>query len=212
MKIFSTMLLLIGFVTSFAQDGKLMEAMDNIHIYGGIEGEFGNYVGIGASLNGIWQKNAWGLSVSYLERNASNVPDDYSGKALFTVGSGAPKQELKMGAATYGWALPAKNSLTRYVLRAGISVGVVETPTNYTSVSGSFLYGNGPNYDYDYAQRTAIGFVVNPGIEFPCSRGFGFSLSFTANFNTISSSYTGNFGVLFGRLRKRSVHYWKTPD
>jgi len=65
-------------------------------------------------------------------------------------------------------------------MKWGLCAGVALTPVDFEYSTGGFLSSN---YNYSNEEKFVIGAVLNPVIEFPVGRGFGFSIGPYVNVN-----------------------------
>ena len=114
-----------------------------------------------------------------------------------------------MLALMYGKVFFYKNHYkVRYTLKGGIALGDAMTPTNYRSINlGTYSYNFGPDYNYSYHTVFNYGIVLNPTIELPISRGFGFSFGAFSIINPISSSVGLEANLLIGKLRNKRIRH-----
>ena len=179
---------------------------NNAFIYGETGIGYGSHFSVKAAVNSIFDSNRI-ISVGYYlnARPAPGVPSDYYG-GIF---GSKPQQTLNMLVLMYGEVFFDKNHFkVRYTLKGGIALGNAKTPTNYTSNNlGTYIYNLGPDYNYSYHTVFNYGIVLNPTIELPISRGFGFSFGAFSIINPISSSVGLEANMLIGKLRNRRTRH-----
>jgi hypothetical protein len=57
----------------------------------------------------------------------------------------------------------------------------------------------------------ATGLTLDPTIEFPLSRGFGFSIGLYSNINAINSVFGADANMIFGKLRGKNKNHSRIP-
>jgi hypothetical protein len=162
----------------------------------------------------------------YSARKAPGMPPDFKDVMGFNA-----KQTFHMAGLMYGKVIYSINPGVRYLLRGGISFGQVSTPkdfvlhhtagnnnsglANLTMVSPIFLLlallpdGSSSTYSYTTETKTIPGLVLNPSIELPVSRIFGFSVGAYANINSVSNIYGIDANITFGKVRNsRDSYSW----
>ncbi len=172
------------------------------YIYAETGLSLGTHASAYADLNMVFQKDNI-ISLYYLNcgRNSPTVPKDY-GTDFFGL---QPLQIVSMYGITYGKVFYTNSPLLRYVLKGGISAGTVSTPVNFVKVYGGGWFG--PDYSYTNDKQFTVGILLNPEIEFPLGRYFGFTFGAFADINPISTVAGINLGLIFGKVRNHRTNY-----
>lgn len=177
----------------------------SLFLYGELGGGGGTHSGVKAALNGVINtKHIITVNYSFYDKNAGNTPSDY--EAPFTIlGDGMPGIGVSMIALSYGRMINLPTPYIRFALKGGIGIGTVEYPGNFRPrpVPTGFLTFSRQNYDFDYITERNISIVLNPSVEFPLTRHFGFNIGLYSNINKRSSVFGIEGGVLFGKVRGR---------
>ncbi len=140
-------------------------------IYGEMGAGYGTAFAFKLGVNTIFKTyNIISVDFYYTQRPAPDVPSDYHTGLL----GGLPKQRLYTFGLMYGKVLFAKPQKIRYTLKGGLAMGSAMTPANFTQASYTGIYNFDPNYEYTYHTVFNYGLVLNPTVEFPLGRGFGF--------------------------------------
>ena len=165
--------------------------------YGEIGGGQGTHTSFKMGADVIDKRNRlYSLFFCYSSHKDPNRPSDI-GRGFF---GGYPQQSLFMFGLMFGKALPIKSTVSRFILKGGISGGASLTPENY-KYSSSWL-GNG--YLFDKKQETCYGIVLNPTIELPVFSKSGFSFGLYSNINNISTVVAVEGTMQFGKLRNKT--------
>jgi hypothetical protein len=169
------------------------------YIYGEIGGGDGSHDLFQMTLNIVYSKNNI-ISISYYYvSHRSATPSDYQpgiGIPAF------PQQVLSVFGLSYGKVFFSKTPYVRYILKGGLCAGVTLTPVDFVNNgTGGFLSSN---YNYSNQEKFVIGAVLNPVIEFPIGRGFGFSIGPYVNVNAVSSVLAVEATMLFGHVRNKT--------
>ena len=174
----------------------------NTFIYGEEGLGYGTHFSFNTAVNCIFSDHIISVSYYHNSRPAPAAPSDYRAGLL----AGLPKQKLNMFGLMYGKVFCSKTHITRYTLKGGIAIGNARTPTNYQENGiGTYIYSFDPNYSYSYHTVFNYGIMMNPTIEFPVGRGFGFSIGAFSIFDPVSSSVGVEGSLLFGKLRNRKT-------
>lgn len=191
---------LSSFLTCFIISSSLLAQSNNTLVYGEIGGGVGNYRSFKGGVDVIFDGNNILTPCMYFNgRRAPNTPSDYQRGFL----SGYPQQEFELFGLMYGKIIYTENPNIRIALRGGIMIGDYETPYDFNS-SGETLLG--PNYSYQYNHQLTGAVLLNPVLELPFSRHFGFSFGLFSLINGESSTVGGEANMIFGHVRNRSSH------
>jgi hypothetical protein len=161
----------------------------------------GNYQGVKWSINGAVDNVSFGFSLMAHERNSPNVPSDYQA-GLVIFGPRIPQQTVTTYAVTAGWLYDI-NPYVRLNLKGGLGMMYVNSPSTFTPRHASGWLDLGPNYEYTSTEDFLPGLIINPTIEFPLGRAFGFYAGAYTLLNPIVPGVGADIGILFGRVRTR---------
>ncbi len=173
-------------------------------LYFGNDMNVGNYIGVDLTVNYAYQEK-YSLKVGYSGniRKAETQPYDYSSGFFKTMllGLGSPADQLGNIQLAAGriYKLNKKGTI-RANLSLGLGYTTIKEPGNWQR-TGSHLLKE--NYTWDYDKYHTISLIINPKIEFPLTRFYGFSVSpmFQLNKDRV---YLGiGVGHIFGLLRDR---------
>ena len=183
--------------TGFTQTGTPVHSSNTPLIYGETTIGPGNYASANMALNVfVARDNILSLQYAYGSHIAPNVPSDYNGGLL----GSAPEQSITSLGLCYGKVIRSGSPYVRYTIKGGISAGYLHTPTNFQADNSGWF---GANYNYATRNQFLAGLVLNPSVEFPLTRHFGFTLGGYANINAWSSVFCIRGGIIFGKLRNR---------
>ncbi len=167
------------------------------------------------------RNNIISLEYYYCAHPGINTPADYTpGTAWFGTAS-YPYYGLGMATLMYGKMLFVPGAPeVQFALKAGIGVGTLNAPENFTKRQPSSGGGGWfnlfsttpPNYDYEMVNSTLTSFIINPSMELSISRGFGIRLGVMGVLNSYHSTLDLQATMLFGRLRKRLPKRVRTSE
>ncbi|RYD58955.1 MAG: hypothetical protein EOP56_01625 [Sphingobacteriales bacterium] len=176
-----------------------------LFLYGELGGGGGTHSGVKAELNGIINsKHIISLSYAFYDKTAGSTPADFE-EPFTVIGSGMPGIGVSMAALCYGRMINLPTPYVRLALKGGLALGTIQYPDNFRPrpvSKGMFSFSN-QNYDFDYVVEDHLGIVLNPSVEFPLTRHFGFNVGLYSNINRRSSVFALEGGILFGKLRNR---------
>lgn len=173
-----------------------------VYATGGLN--FGNYFGMDLNLNYVLkEKYSFKLGYTGNFRKPISQPEDFSpgviGILVFPLKNPADLSE-NFG-ATVGRIYKMNQSGT---IRANLSLGVGYTiytePENWVKIDNS-LVPLAENYSYDNVGHKVISLIINPKIEFPVTRYFGFTISPMLQTNKDRTYFGIGFGSMTGLLR-----------
>ncbi len=193
-----TLLLAISFMSFIFANAQFAE---NNALYAASELNFGNYFGVNLDLNYVL-KEKYSFKVEYSGnlRKAKSIPEDFSIglTGIFLFGLTTPVDRFQNYGATVGRIYKINQSGT---IRANLSLGIGYTvytePENWEKISSDY----DKNYTYDKVKHEAVSLIVNPKIEFPITRFFGFTLSPMLQINKDRTYIGVGFGTMIGLLR-----------
>ncbi len=141
----------------------------------------------------------------YYKRTSPECPADYhdeKSKFLNPFASNIhPLQEFKMLGAMYGRVIYTSSEKLRFTLKVGIQAGMESNHINFVYCGGN------PNYTSSHENNISAGILLNPVMELPLSRHFGFNLGLSANVNPTVSVFGIHVGIILGKLRNKSSNY-----
>lgn len=171
-------------------------------IYGGVEGQIGNYLGVDAHLNYVYnQRTSLQVGYAFLFRESENKPADFANglENLVTLGLNEPFDQWHQVYTTIGRIYPLNQKGTiRLNAQAGVSVSIRQAPQNFTSINPSWV---GPNYSWEEKTKTGVGFRLSPKVEFPFSRYYGLTLTPTVQWGNGHTFVGVGIGHIFGKIR-----------
>lgn len=177
---------------------------ENNAIYATGELSWGNYVGLDVNLNYVLnEKYSFKLGYSGNLRKPKSQPEDFTTGVvgILVFGMNSPTDSFENFGATVGRIYKLNQSGT---IRANLSLGVGYTlykePENWTRIVDNTV-SLGENYSYDKVKRNAVSLIVNPKIEFPITRYFGFTVSPLMQVNKDRTCFGIGIGTMFGLCR-----------
>ncbi|MDC7995652.1 hypothetical protein [Altibacter sp. HG106] len=175
----------------------------NHAIYSSGEIAFGNYFGIDANLNYVWhEKFSIKAGFSWYIRKPKSQPEAYESgifEAIFPF-LVSPTDRLETYQVSVGrvYKLNPKGSI-RVNLSLGVGYSEFREPFNWQVQGEPFIASN---YSWEYRDAYAVSLIINPKLEFPISRFYGFTLSPVLQINK-ETFYIGiGIGQMVGLLRK----------
>ncbi len=176
----------------------------NNAIYATGELNFGNYFGTDLNLNYIL-KGKYSFKVGYTGnfRKAKSQPKDFSSgiTGILIFGLNSPADLFENFGAAIGRIYKINQKGT---IRANISLGAGYTiytePENWEKINNKIISIK-KNYSYDNMKHKTLSLIVNPKIEFPVSRYFGFTISPMLQINKNRAYYGIGLGSMIGLLR-----------
>ncbi len=177
---------------------------DKNAIYTAAELNMGNYFGVDLSLNYVYkEKYSFKLAYTANIRTPKSQPDDYTSGLLGVMffGLANPYDQFENYQIGVGKIYKLNPSGTiRLNLKVGLGYSVITEPVNWSEVNNSFLR---ENYTWNNQKYDTVSVIVNPKIEFPFTRFYGFTLSPMAQI-TKNRAYCGiGIGQMIGLLRSR---------
>ncbi len=200
--IFTALLLLCSVLTAKAQFA------ENNAIYWGKEINLGNYFGINTSLNYVYkEKYAFSVGFTGNIRRAKSRPEGYSLGLLgvLSLGLTNPYDQLENYQIGMGRIYKLnKTGTTRMNLSVSLGYTTIREPTNWQAVEISLGPSFFPkeNYIWNYQEYNTVSLTINPRIEFPFLRFYGFTLSPMVQINKDRTYFGIGIGDMIGLLRK----------
>ena len=185
--LFSCTLVFLLSITSYAQTG-------NVFVYGETGLSLGTHTSGKLALNAIINKSIFSVAYFGSARKSPTVPADFQ-PFLWD-----DAQTVSVIALMYGRVIYTQNNAVRYNIKGGIGIGKTMTPMNFVKANHGYLLGSG--YDFERHEEQIVGLILNPCVELPFSRGFGFNFGAYANVNLVSPVAGIEATMAFGYLRK----------
>ncbi len=165
----------------------------------------GNYIGINFDLNYIF-KNNYSLKLGFSGniREPESQPEDFSSglTGLLSFGTDFPLDHLLTYRIDVG---KIYNLNKKGTIRANLSVGlgytIIKEPGNWQKIDSESVIILTENYTYSYNSYDTVSLIINPKIEFPISKFFGFSVSPMLQVNKDRTYYGIGIGSLIGNLK-----------
>jgi hypothetical protein len=166
-------------------------------LYLSTEIDVGNYWGVNANVNYVL-KNRYSLQVGYSGhiKTAKSLPEDFDG-GMFDPYESFENIQLLVGRVV---DLNAEGTI-RLNFLGGVGYTFLREPINFQPdphAGGFFDFGD--NYDYDYDRRSVASIILNPKIEFPFTRVFGFTFSVLMQYNKERTFVGFGVGQILGKL------------
>ncbi len=198
LKFLLAILILVSTNSAWAQD------VEKHLYYGSSEFNFGNYLGVSADLNYILdEKYTFKLGVVGNVRKPVNQPADFSIGIFGILSLGLIQPLERMGSVNVAvgrlYYLNSKKSI-RVNAAVGIGYTEIRSIENWQKdLNPSYVQ----NYTYDKVDKSTVSLIINPKVEFPLGRVFGFTASPTAIINKESNYYGVGIGYMIGRIRSK---------
>jgi hypothetical protein len=194
-------LLVMSFISFNIANAQFAE---NNAIYATGELNFGNYFGADLNFNYVLkEKYSFKLGYSANIRKPKSQPEDFTSgvTGILSFGLNSPVDQFENYGASIGRIYKINQSGT---IRANLSLGVGYTiytePENWKKINNSAVSVT-KNYSYDKVEREAVSLIVNPKIEFPVTRYFGFTISPMLQINKDRTYFGIGLGSMIGLLR-----------
>lgn len=195
-----------AFISVFCTLNSAAQEVEKHLVYLSNELNIGNYFGYSGDLNYIYnEKYSAKIGIIGNIRRSQNEPSDYRPGlvGLLSFGIIGPYEtigsvNLQVGRIYY------LNSKRNTRLNAAIGIGFtnIRTVENWQSNQEADF---GSNYTYDFVESNNASLIINPKIEFPLGRIFGFTVSPTAVINNNSNYYGVGLGYMIGIIRSKPV-------
>lgn len=171
-------------------------------VYANLAGELGSPLGFRASLSCLFERHhEISFNYNYYSRRGPDIPANYDEGGLINLGIYYPTQTYNGVRLTYNYILyPKRHSdFLRFKFGGGLGYGMLSTPGNYSSTNsgGIFSFKSWHHERTDVSQASA---VVEAGLHFTPTRGFGLSAS---PFAFLSDGFSGggvSLGLMFGDI------------
>lgn len=189
--------------------GKANAQMDeNLAIYPTIELNLGNYTGFDLNLNVVYEeKYSFKIGYTANRRTPISQPEDFSSGLLGLIpiakGEVKPYDHFKNYQIGFGKIFILNE---RGTIRANISIGlgytIIKEPEKWRKNFTVFA----PTYNWSYKTINTLSLIINPKIEFPFTRFYGFSVSPMLQINKERTYFGIGIGQMIGLLRKKTNH------
>ncbi len=147
-------------------------------IYTAAELNMGNYFGVDLSLNYVYkEKYLFKLAYTANIRTPKSQPENYTSGLVGVMffGLANPYDQFENYQIGVGKIYKLNPSGTiRLNLNVGLGYSVITEPENWTEVDNSFFE---ENYTWKNHKYDTVSLMINPKIEFPFTRFYGFTLS-----------------------------------
>jgi len=179
---------------------------ENHAIYGHSEFTLGNYIGGDLGLNYIYKERySFKFGYSGNVRSSQLKPEDYDAgqRGLLSFGIIGPKDYMENYQFCFGKIVKfQENGKTRLNLALGIGLTTIKEPGNFEFIENA---GRSENYNWNYNRYNTVSLIINPKIEFPFARYYGFSISPMLQINKDNVLFVVGFGQIIGLLRKKQA-------
>ena len=192
------------FISLFTISNSSAQEIEEHLVYISSELNLGNYLGVTGDINYIYEEKytaKFGFTANI--RDARNQPADYTpGLAGLVTYGVASARESMVGVHLMVGRLYNLNSQKSLRLNAAVGIGYtrVETLENWQKSNSNIFIGN---YNYDIINKSTASLLINPKLEIPLGRVFGFTVSPTAIINSESNYYGIGLGYMIGRIRSK---------
>ena len=195
------LILFIGLISIYATNAQF--GATNA-IYTSAELNMGNYFGVDLSLNYVYkEKYSFRLAYTGNIRAPKSQPEDYTSGLIGVMffGLANPYDQFENYQIGIGKIFKLNSSGTiRLNLNVGLGYSVITEPENWTEVDNSFLV---ENYTWNNHKYDTVSLMINPKIEFPFTRFYGFTLSPMVQISKDRTYFGIGIGQMIGLLRSR---------
>lgn len=176
----------------------------NNALYATGELNMGNYYGTDLNLNYVLnEKYSFKLGYTGNLRKPKTLPEDFSTgvTGILVWGLNHPMDNFENYGASVGRIYKLNQSGTiRVNLSLGIGYSVITEPENWEKINNNLVHLQ-KNYSYDNVEHKAVSLIVNPKIEFPITRFFGFTISPMLQINKENTYFGVGIGTMIGLLK-----------
>ncbi len=175
----------------------------NNALYAAAELNLGNYFGGDLNLNYVLnEKYSFKLGYTGNFKKPKTLPDDFSTgvTGILVWGLNHPMDQFENYGASVGRIYKINQSGTiRVNLSLGIGYTIFTEPENWEKINDKLVHLQ-ENYSYDNIEYKAVSLIVNPKIEFPITRFFGFTISPMLQINKKRTYFGIGIGTMIGLL------------
>lgn len=184
----------------FSTSQKIIAQEQNL-VYLSSELNLGNYIGLSGDINYILNETyTFKFGIVGNIRKPVNQPDDYNAGIIGVLSYGLVKARDHMQSVNIAvgklYKLNQSGTL-RLNAAAGIGFTNIQSTENWQKIDDATI---GTNYTYDVVEKNTVSLIINPKIEIPLGRVFGFTISPMAIINAESSYYGLGFGSMIGKI------------
>ena len=175
----------------------------NNALYATGELNMGNYYGTDLNLNYVLnEKYSFKLGYTGNLKKPKTLPEDFSTgvTGILVWGLNHPMDNFENYGASVGRIYKLNQSGTiRVNLSLGVGYSVITEPENWEKINNNFVHLQ-KNYSYDNVEHKAVSLIVNPKIEFPITRFFGFTISPMLQINKERTYFGIGIGTMIGLM------------
>ena len=175
----------------------------NNALYATGELNMGNYYGTDLNLNYVLnEKYSFKLGYTGNLRKPKTLPEDFSTgvTGILVWGLNHPMDNFENYGASVGRIYKLNQSGTiRVNLSLGVGYSVITEPENWEKINNNLVHLQ-KNYSYDNVEHKAVSLIVNPKIEFPITRFFGFTISPMLQINKERTYFGIGIGTMIGLM------------
>ena len=191
-------------ISLFLISNSTAQEVEKSLLYMSSELHLGNYLGVTTDLNYIYNEKytaKFGFIANI--RSSPDQPSDYSSgiAGLVTYGIASARETI-FSVNIMAGRLYNLNERKSFRLNAAVGIGytTIRTIENWQKTSSTSFTGN---YTYDIRNKSTASLIINPKLEIPLGRVFGFTVSPTAVINSESNYYGIGLGTMIGRIRSK---------
>lgn len=197
-KIFLLAMSFISFNFANAQFAK------NNAMYATNELNLGNYFGVDLNLNYVLkEKYSFKLGYTGNLRKPKSQPKDFTSglTGIFLFGLNSPVDKFENFGASVGRIYKINQTGNiRINFSLGMGYTIYTEPENWEKINDNTVFLTN-NYSYNNVEHKAISLIINPKIEFPITRYFGFTISPMLQINKNRTYFGIGLGSMIGLLR-----------
>ena len=158
------------------------------------------------TLTWIIYKEKYSFKIGYLGniRKPKSQPENYSSglTGLLSFGLAKPYDRFKSFQIAFGKINNLnKNRFIRVNLSLGLGYTTIKEPENW-EFNGALVTDN---YTWNYNRHKTVSIIINPKIEFPYTRFYGFTISPMLQINKDRTYFGIELGQMIGLLRKKTI-------
>ena len=176
----------------------------NDAIYAASELNLGKYYGMDLNLNYVLnEKYSFKLGYTGYLRKPKTLPEDFSTGVIGILvwGLNHPMDKFENYGASVGRIYKINLCGTiRVNLSLGVGYSILTEPDNWEKINNNAISLQ-ENYSYDNIKHKAVSLIVNPKIEFPITRFFGFTISPMLQINKERTYFGIGIGSMIGILK-----------
>ena len=177
---------------------------ENNAVYATGELNLGNYFGVDLNLNYVLnEKYSFKLGYTGNLRKPKTLPEDFTTgvTGILVWGLNHPMDQFENFGASIGRIYKLNQSGNiRVNFSMGVGYTILTEAENWEKINDN-LVSPTKNYSYNYVEHKAVSLIVNPKIEFPMTRFFGFTVSPLLQINKGRTYYGIGFGSMIGLLK-----------